>query len=288
MLVESAFSILPEIIAGAGFQKVAKEANAVSSFSYALLNTLHSKNVLEPLQRIQQEKLYATKILPLPALHQNRICDIYLNYGGSKIGTQALAAYGWRYVNYIEAKFLKNYKSTKTGQDTNAQKNSAELIADLIRLICLVPEPELVKKPNQAKTSSARYLLVLANAKPSVFITKYLVELLSFFEKPFSVGQITIDLGSSKAKKSLAGKVGTNFDRLKIECNRLTVQSHYPMGITGKGACWMLLIRIDAAKVSMTYNNNVHTYEIKEDRTLAEGAQDDYTKIRDFVANNIK
>lgn len=55
MLVESAFSVLPEIIAGAGFQKVVKEANAVSSFSYALLNTLHSKNVLEPLQRIQQE-----------------------------------------------------------------------------------------------------------------------------------------------------------------------------------------------------------------------------------------
>lgn len=49
----------------------------------------------------------------------------------------------------------------------------------------------------------------------------------------------------------------------------------------------MLLIRIDAAKVSMTENNTVHTFEINEDRTLSEGALGDYTKIKDFVANNI-
>lgn len=222
----------------------------------------------------------------MPANHQNRLCDIYLNYGGSKIGTQALAAYGWRYINYIEAKFLKNYKSTVSGQDTNAQKNSAEIIADIIRLISLVPEPELITKPAQAKTSSARYILVLTNAKPSIFITKYLTDILSLFERPFSVGQITIDLGAVKPKKSLAAKVGTNFDRLKIECKRLTVQSHYPMG-TNKGACWMLLVRIDAAKITMTENNIVRTFEINEDRTLAEGAPGDYMTIRDFVANNI-
>lgn len=52
MLIESAFSILPETVADYGFQKVKREANAVGSFSFSLLNALHSKNIVDPIQRI--------------------------------------------------------------------------------------------------------------------------------------------------------------------------------------------------------------------------------------------
>ncbi|MBO8092263.1 MAG: hypothetical protein J7D60_03020 [Prosthecochloris sp.] len=63
MLIESAFSILPESLAGFGFQKVKKEANAVGNFSFALLNALHAKNVLDPIQRLQMEKHYGASNL---------------------------------------------------------------------------------------------------------------------------------------------------------------------------------------------------------------------------------
>jgi hypothetical protein len=252
-----------------------------------LLNTLHSKNILEPLQKIQQEKLYSSKKVPLPSNHSNRVCDIYLNYGGSKIGSKVLASYGWRYANYIEAKFLKNYKSTKTGQDTNSQKISAELIADIIRLVILVPEPEIISNPANANTSSARYFLVLANADPSIFIMKGLSDVVKFFEKPVSIGKLSIDLGEKKAK-NLAEKVGAGFSCLKLDLARITVFSHYPINTNLSGVCWMLLMRIDAAKISMTQNGSVHWFEIQEDRALKEAALGDYKSIRDFVATNIK
>ncbi len=153
MLIESAFSMLPETVAGYGFQKVKREANAVGSFAFSLLNALHSKNILDPIQRIQMEKHYASKTVPLPQNGDNRHCDIFLDYGGSKIGTVALANFGWRYQNYLEAKFLRSYKRTPSGQDTRSSANSAEIVADLIRLVALVPEPQAMANQPDAKVA---------------------------------------------------------------------------------------------------------------------------------------
>lgn len=97
MLIESAFSVLPEAVSGWGFHKVRYEANAVSCFSFSLLNALHSKNINDPIQRLQLEHGYDTKQLPLT---NRRVCDIFLDYGGSKIGTRALANYGWRFATF--------------------------------------------------------------------------------------------------------------------------------------------------------------------------------------------
>ncbi len=134
MIVESAFTILPESVAGLHFQKVKREANVVGSFAFSLLNALHAKNVNDPIQRLQLEKPYATRKAPFGS---TRHCDIYIDYGGSKIGSKNLANFGWRYRNFIEAKFLKSYGQTVGGQDTRASANSAEVIADLIRLVAL-------------------------------------------------------------------------------------------------------------------------------------------------------
>jgi hypothetical protein len=163
MIIESAFTILPESIAGLGFQKVSREANAVGAFAFSLLNALHSKNVVDPIQRIQLEKPFSTQKAPLPAGASNRHCDVYVDYGGSKIGSSRLANFGWRYRNYVEAKFLKTYQVTATGRSTIASTYSAEIIADLIRLVVLVPEPDIIAGIQNSKTASARYLLVLAD-----------------------------------------------------------------------------------------------------------------------------
>ncbi|WP_156000749.1 hypothetical protein [Thioalkalivibrio sp. ALJT] len=288
MLVESAFSILPESVAGFGFQKVRREANAVSCFSFSLLNALHAKNILDPIQRIQLEHAYSTQKVPLPSGGNNRHCDIFLDYGGSKIGTKLLANYGWRYRNYVEAKFLKCYKKTNSGQDTRASSNSAELMADLLRLVVLVPEPEVLVGKQNPKTSSARYLLVIADNPPEIFVNKYLTSLHSVFEKPAKMARITVDLSSGKAAGAFAEKVGTGFSGLTLDITSATCFAHYPLDPSGSSMLWMLLIRIDAARISGTFNGVPSGFAIDSDRSVTEDSAGDYMRIRDFVAINIK
>lgn len=280
--------MLPETVAGYGFQKVKREANAVGSFAFSLLNALHSKNILDPIQRIQMEKQYANKTVPLPINGNNRHCDIFLDYGGSKIGTAALANFGWRYQNYLEAKFLRSYKRTRSGQDTRASKNSAEIVADLIRLVTLVPEPQAMANMPDAKTSSARYFLCLSDFAPQIFINQYLQSIHSLFDNPTKKGAISVDLTTGKASGAFADIVGTGFNSLRIELSHLTCFAHYPLDPTSPNSLWMLLLRIDAATIQMAAQGNNHSFTIGTDRSLTQGNPGDYVAIRNFIAVNIK
>jgi hypothetical protein len=288
MIIESAFAILPESIAGMGFQRVSREANAVSAFSFSLLNALHAKNVVDPIQRLQQEKHYATKKAPLPPAGNNRHCDIYIDYGGSLIGSQRLANFGWRYQNYLEAKYLKSYKKTNSGQDTRASANTAEVIADLIRLACLVPEPDLLTGRGTPKTATARYFLVISDDPISVFINKYMKDLLAAFTDPKKSCSIDLDLTVGRPSVKLADAVGTNFNTLNVRLSHVTCFSHFPLIPTARPCCWMLLLRIDAARIEYNDTSGKKTFEFQLDRTLKEGAAGDYKAIRDFVATNLK
>jgi hypothetical protein len=287
LLIESAFSMLPEFVAGYGFQKVRREANAVSCFSFSLLNALHSKNVLDPIQRMQLEKHYASGACPLPVGGTNRHCDVFLDYGGSKIGTAALANYGWRYRNYVEAKFLKSSKRTSTGQDTKAFSNSAEAVADLLRLVALVPEPEAHANKPGAKTSSARYFLCLSDNSPDIFVLKYLRDLLCIFKTPAAGMSLEVDLTHGKPSGAFAKKIGAQFDKIKLRLNGVTCFSHYPLNAALQNPVWMLMLRIDAASVELDDNGVKRSYSINSDRSLSQGAPGDYSRIRDFIAVNI-
>ena len=288
MLIESAFSMLPETVAGYGFQKVKREANAVGSFAFSLLNALHSKNILDPIQRIQMEKHYASKAVPLPQNGDNRHCDIFLDYGGSKIGTAALANYGWRYQNYLEAKFLRSYRRTPSGQDTRSSANSAEIVADLLRLVALVPEPQAVANHANAKTSSSRYFLCFSDYAPHIFINQYLKSVYSFFEKPPKNGSISVDLTTGKASGAFANSVGQGFNSLSLELTHVTCFAHYPLDPTSTNSLWMLLLRIDAAKIQMTSQGVIYSFTIDKDRSLTQSNPGDYAAIRNFIAEHIK
>lgn len=288
MLIESAFSMLPESVAGYGFQRVRREANAVGSFSFSLLNALHSKNILDPIQRIQLEKTYGTQAVPLPADVANRNCDIFLDYGGSKLGTTRLANYGWRYRNFVEGKFFKSYGRTPSGQDTRASTNSAETVADLIRLIALVPEPQAQQNQPHAKTSSARYFLCLSDYPPAIFINKYLTDLHSTFESPKKSATIALDLTNGKSSKALAGSVGNGFNCLTIKISHATCFSHYPLDPTAADSIWMLLIRIDSASITMTTAGVVQSFNLELDRTITQSNPGAYAAIRNFVATHIR
>lgn len=288
MIVESAFSILPETIAGLGFQRVSREMNAVSAFSFSLLNALHAKNVVDPIQRIQLEHPFSTKKSPLPAGADNRHCDIFIDYGGSKIGSKQLENFGWRYRNFVEAKFLKSYRKTPTGQDTCSSKNSAEIVADFIRLVALVPEPDLLAGGQNPKTSTARYFLAVSDEPLEIFLNQYLKDLHSAFENPARNHLISIDLSAGKPSKKLAEMVGKDFNKFRLNLRHVTCFSHYPLNPKSTPAFWMILMRIDAAEIEYVDAGVVKKYEIKTDRALSESNAGDYKFIRDFVATNIK
>ena len=288
MLIESAFSILPETVAGYGFQKVKREANAVGSFAFSLLNALHSKNIVDPIQKIQMEKNFASTAVPLPTNGTNRHCDIFLDYGGSKIGSAALSNYGWRYRNYVEAKFLKSYAKTNPGQDTRASSNSAEIVADLIRLVTLPPEPDAYNNKKSPKTASARYFLCLSDNPPEIFINKYLKDLHSTFSSPPKTAKISLDLTSGKAAKAFASKVGAGFSAINLNITHCTCFAHYPIDPKSPNSVWMLLMRIDAASIELAVNNVTHRFEIHNDRAITQKHPGDYSLIRDFVAIHLK
>jgi hypothetical protein len=287
MLIESAFSVLPEVVAGLGFQKVKREANAVGSFSFALLNALHSKNILDPIRRIQMEKHYASQAVPLPPAGNNRHCDVFLDYGGSKIGSSSLANYGWRYRNYVEAKFLHSYGQTASGQDTRSSTNSAEIVADLLRLVALVPEPDAAINAANAKTATARYFLCVSDLAPSKFVNQYLTSLHATLATPPKSGALSFDLTTGKASGAFAAKVGRGFNALNLQISHITCFAHFPLVVPHPEALWLLLIRIDAASITMTNGTALNSYAIGLDRSLTQGAPGDYVAIRNFIATNI-
>jgi hypothetical protein len=288
VLIESAFSMLPESVAGYGFQRVKREANAVGCFAFSLLNALHAKNILDPIQRIQLEQHYGTHKDPLPPAGNNRHCDIFLDYGGSKIGSSRLANYGWRYRNYVEAKFFRSYNRTPSGQDTNASNLSAETVADIIRLIALLPEPQARLNQPHPKTSSARYFLCLADHLPSIFINKYLTDLYAVFDDPKKSMSIGIDLTKGRASGAFSASVGSGFNCLSVQIEKATCFAHYPLDPNSPDSIWMLLMRIDSASIQMTNAQQTSSFTIRTDRSLIQSHHGAYQAIRDFVAINIQ
>lgn len=287
MLVESAFAVLPEMIAGLGFQKVRSEANAVSCFAFSLLNALHAKNILDPIQRLQLEQTYQTQKQPFSDKSIRRTCDIFLDYGGSKIGSKQLANYGWKYRNYIEAKFLKSSTTTNGGQQTTAAGWTAEIIADLIRLIILPPEPDLLSSQPIVKTSTARYFLVLADSEPTTFLNKFFPNLNAAIGSPPKHGAIDLCLSGSRVRDNFSLRVGSGFNALHVTLDRVTFFAHYPIVTSVPNPIWMLLMRIDAATIQHEKGGIVRQMKICEDRSIQEKCTGDYDFIRNFVAKNI-
>jgi len=284
MLIESAFSVLPEAVSGWGFQKVRYEANAVSCFSFSLLNALHAKNVNDPIQRLQLEHGYDTKQLPLG---NRRVCDIYLDYGGSRIGTKALANYGWRYRNFLEAKFFRYSPSNATTQSTNASNSTVDLLCDLLRLTCLTPEPNLASGQPNAATSSARYFLLLSDQEPHRFINQYLHDLHASFKAPPTYFSLDIDFSTPRLSK-IAIKMGVGFGSLALRLHRVTCFSHYPIDPMAPDPVWMLLLRIDAFEVSMAGPGPTLAFRCQADRRLMESTPGAYSTIRTFVGTNLR
>jgi hypothetical protein len=167
MLLEQALFHLPEILTGSGYPRQRYEGGIVAAFSLALLQALNGRNVPNPISCLHAERPFrGTKGWNRGDSATKRYLrsDLYLNLERLEVGSERLSAYGWRSYNWIEAKFFR--KST-----SNRQQNTGALLADLLRLLVLVPN-STVNSGTEKKIITGRYLLHVYEAlEPNPYLS---------------------------------------------------------------------------------------------------------------------
>ena len=168
MIPEQALFHLPEILTGTGYPRQRYEGGLVAAFSLALLQSLNGRNVPNPISCLHAERPFlGNKGWERGDSKKKRYLrtDLHLDISHLHIGSDSLASYGWRYYNWIEAKFFRR-------TTTNAQQNTGALLADLIRLLALVPNKVPADKAGKKRLVTGRYLLhVYESFDPSVYLS---------------------------------------------------------------------------------------------------------------------
>lgn len=155
MIPEQALFHLPEILTGSGYPRQRYEGGIVTAFSLALLQSLNGRNVPNPISCLHAERPFqGQRGWARGDTSRKRYLrsDLFLDLSSLPVGSGRLSAYGWRFNNWIEAKFFR--KST-----SNPQQNTGALLADLIRLLALVPNKDGPEEHGKKKTITGRYLL---------------------------------------------------------------------------------------------------------------------------------
>lgn len=170
MLIEQAFHYLPEVLLGAYYPKQDYEGGIVASFALAVLQELNGRNAANPLSLLQCERPYREK--PAYWTHYTATgkrrylrSDLHVNLFPLRAGNERLAGLGWRHSNWLEAKYFRALHKT-TGlpkKNTNASTHTGLLMADLYRLLALVPRSVSKKQGErplgERRMFAGRYLL---------------------------------------------------------------------------------------------------------------------------------
>lgn len=149
MLIEQAFMSLPEIMVGAGYARQDYEAGVVSALSMAVLQELNGRNINKPISCICAERKY----LDDRALR----ADLHVNLSKTFSGSAELSNFGFRFSNWIEAKYFRKTKGTPP-----TTTNLANLAVDLLRLMML-PKVECGQ---DNRSITGRYLLHVYEGDP--------------------------------------------------------------------------------------------------------------------------
>lgn len=158
MILEQALFHLPEILTGSGYPRQRYEGGIVAAFSLAILQSLNGRNIPNPIACLHIERPFrGVKGWKRGASKAKRYLrsDLYLNLDDVDIVSKRLSAYGWKSRNWVESKFFR--KST-----SNKQQNTASLLADLLRLLALVPNS--MSRDTEKKVITGRYLLHIYEA----------------------------------------------------------------------------------------------------------------------------
>lgn len=291
MIIESAFGYLPEVLTGSNYAVQKYEAGIVTAVSLAVLQELNARNVPNPLSTLSVEKLYSndgfTRPVGFPKEGTPRYlrADLFLDTSRTFAATQALARFGWRHRNWLEAKFFRKGKSSST-------TNAALLFGDLLRLCALVP-PEVVKKRGADQLPSPCDILSENGNYTDLCVGRYLLhvydddpgELVGKTGRPWikkmrTAGKVEFKtkISDDKAEKGFRKALSEHLDSLEIEVAMTNMIVSQTTSAT-QGRYFCALSRIDSFSISF----DAARWDEKTDRTGMEATVGDWKKIRDAV-----
>lgn len=264
MIIEQAFVALPELLLGNHYAVQDYEAGIVGVLSMAILQELNGRNVVHPIRHLQAERRYD------PA--SSRRVDLHVNVKRLMIANRRLGNYGWRHHNWVEAKFYRN-KSQNRRHATNKSTFQGQLIADLIRLTCLVP------LTLGDRDSNGRYFLHVYDDEPKYYLVDrpWVRALHEAGRQDVVLNQLVKE--SNTAKK----KFGEELQQLQIQMT-VTNLVNFPITTAEPGThYWCILTRLDAFSVSL----GRHSFWIHTNRLTGESVAGDYAHIAQSVSANL-
>jgi hypothetical protein len=265
MIIEQAFIALPELLLGNQYVAQDYEAGIVGLFMMALLQELNGRNVNDPISHLQAERRYEPD--------QPRRADLYVNIRNLMTANKKLSAYGWRHHNWLEAKFYRN-KPPIQRHATNKASHQGQLIADLIRLTCLVPFK--LGSPD----TNGRYFLHVYDDEPKYYLPyvsrPWVKALHTAGRQPIDINNIHDESGTAK------GQFGEVLEVLRIK-GTVTNIANFPIDTQAGNSYWCVLTRFD----EFTVSRENRFFRIKSDRTTEEGSPGDHQNISHFVAENL-
>lgn len=284
MITEQALLHLPEILTGSGYPEQHYESGIVSAFSLALLQSLNGRNVPNPISCLQTEKPFRGRVgwpRPEPETPRFLRADLNVRLHQMKVGSKRLAAYGWRHDNWIESKFFR-------GASPNKQVNTGSLLADLLRLLALVPSYSTRKFPGHETTG--RYLL---HVYEGLDLSRYHQmkkqigggsEVRKWLAPLLTTGRSRCDsiLLSDYEAGGILGEINANLGELQIEFDATTFQVEPTVDLGGDYTQYTcVLSRIDAFKLTRGQSS----LQVCADRSVIETPSKDQVtaEIREHV-----
>ena len=277
MIIEQAFMNLPEALVGAYFPEKDYEASVVSVFSLAILQSLNSRNISNPMTCISSE-------FPYERTHSKALrADLRVSLSKTKLGTRELQKYGFKFDNRIEVKYYRLPKNTvnsnSKNRSTNTYTNTSSLLKDIIRLILLPTIGE-----NGSKDIIGRYFLHLYEG---IDLEKHL----SFYKNNKTKGAQRIkrdwltnltEAGDYQISyKDLAMEVDFGWlQDLKITDIKIDVTNLLLGSRLSKYR--IILTRINEFLIKLSLpNNGIYALQVKDDMDLSE----DYSVNTQFTQN---
>jgi len=276
MLIEQAFHNLPEILLGSGYAKQdyqkGFEASIVAAFSLAVLQELNGRNATNPISYLMAEKRY-------PDVDAKIRADLYVNLSRLFTGSESYANFGFRFCNWIEAKYFR-----RTGGTPPNTQNLGSIVADLFRLVVLLPKEEHER--------AGRYFLHIYRGDP---LKQKLIKAerddqaktkREWVTKLLSAGDHVIDdieLAKEVPWKSFFTHLGAGFDTATC---KLVITNYKLIPAHGEkeDSYTLVLTRIDSA----VFKFKGKTLTITADRKVVCDPADKLEELRKEVAGTLK
>lgn len=275
MLIEQAFMSLPEIMLGAGYARQEYEAGIVSAFSLAVLQELNGRNVPKPISCMCAERRYLREGRGLRA-------DLHVNLAKTFSGSEALSKFGYRFSNWIEAKYFRKTKGTPP-----STQNLGLLAADILRLLVMPPiEMGKADAKGHKKSITGRYLLHVYQGDPLKHINPKRKAVnapdriwpeLMIREGEQKINSLELD----QEKDAFLKQVGAKLSTVKVQ---LSIANHVirPAQCDTSNDLTFVLSRINYFSVS--YED--FSFEIHSDRTVV--GKETHEKLRSRFTEELK